>query len=151
MTQVLDFVPILTVSLALAVFFRLRHVRARHRAWCIRPGLSGSLAHTAPPIWAGRYARDLSDVFAVQDEITASVATIIEPALAEAEQHRALRKAPSSLDAWEAYQRGLWHFYRYSLDDNKTAQTFFRRAMEIDPAFAPGHYGFAFAQHLNFC
>jgi adenylate cyclase len=107
-------------------------------------------AHTAVHIWADRYDRDLSDVFAVQDEITATVATIIEPALAEAEQHRALRKAPSSLDAWEAYQRGLWHFYRYSLDDNKTAQTFFRRAMEIDPAFAPGHYGFAFAQHLNF-
>ena len=64
-------------------------------------------------IWAERYDRDLSDIFAVQDEITASVAGVIEPALAEAEQQRVLRKPPERLDAWEAYQRGLWHFNRY--------------------------------------
>src|SRR5207253_414191 len=50
-------------------------------------------------VWADRYDRDLSDIFAVQDEITASVAGFIEPALAEAEQQRVLRKPPESLDA----------------------------------------------------
>src|SRR5207249_1713239 len=64
-------------------------------------------------VWADRYDRDPSDIFAVQDEMTASVAGIIEPALADAEQQRVLRKPPDSLDAWEAYQRGLWHFNRY--------------------------------------
>ena len=64
-------------------------------------------------VWAERYDRDLSDIFAVQDAITASVAGLIEPALAEAEQQRVLRKPPDRLDAWEAYQRGLWHFYKY--------------------------------------
>jgi adenylate cyclase len=96
-------------------------------------------------LWAERYDRELSDVFAVQDEITASVAGVIEPALAEAEQQRVLRKPPERLDAWEAYQRGLWHFYKYGPDENRTAQTFFRRAIELDPKFAPGHYGYAFA------
>src|SRR5450755_3198170 len=43
-------------------------------------------------VWADRYDRDPSDIFAVQDEITASVAGIIEPALADAEQQRVLRK-----------------------------------------------------------
>jgi adenylate cyclase len=81
----------------------------------------------------------------VQDEITASVAGVIEPALAEAEQQRALRKPPERLDAWEAYQRGLWHFYKYGPEDNKIAQTFFRQAIALDPKFAPGHYGYAFA------
>jgi len=52
-------------------------------------------------IWAERYDRDLSDIFAVQDEITASVAGVIEPALAEAEQQRVLRKPPERLDAWK--------------------------------------------------
>jgi adenylate cyclase len=61
-------------------------------------------------LWADRYDRGPSDIFAVQDEITASVTGIIEPALADAEQQRVLRKPPDSLDAWEAYQRGLWHF-----------------------------------------
>jgi adenylate cyclase len=97
---------------------------------------AGSGAH----LWAERYDRDLSDVFAIQDDITAQVAGVIEPALAEAER----------LGAWEAYQRGLWHFYKYSADDNITAQVFFRRAIEIDPNFAPGHYGIALAQHWEF-
>jgi len=94
-------------------------------------------------VWADRYDRDLGDIFAVQDEITSNVAGVIEPALAEAEQQRALRKPPDSLDAWEAYQRGLWHFNRYSSEDNNTALNFFRQA--IDPNFAPGHYGYALA------
>ena len=96
-------------------------------------------------VWADRYDRDLSDIFAVQDEITTSVAGTIEPALAEAEQQRALRKPPDSLDAWEAYQRGVWHFNRYSSEDNNTALTFFRQAIALDPNFAPGHYGYAMA------
>ena len=80
-------------------------------------------------VWAERYDRDLSDIFAVQDEITASVAGVIEPALAEAEQQRVLRKPPERLDAWEAYQRGVWHFNKDSAVDNQSAQGFFRRAI----------------------
>jgi adenylate cyclase len=96
-------------------------------------------------VWAERYDRDLIDIFAVQDEITASVAGIIEPALAEAEQQRVLRKQPERLDAWEAYQRGLWHFYKYAPQENKSALAFFRQAIALDPNFAPGHYGCALA------
>jgi adenylate cyclase len=98
-------------------------------------------------IWAERYDRDLNDIFAVQDEITASVAGVIEPALSEAEQQRVLRKPPERLDAWEAYQRGLWHFNKYGPDENQSAQTFFRQAITLDPNFAPGHYGYALALH----
>jgi adenylate cyclase len=57
---------------------------------------------------AERY--DLPDIFALQDEITKSVAIAIGPALAEAEKQRAIRKPPDSLDAWEAYHHRLWHF-----------------------------------------
>jgi adenylate cyclase len=81
----------------------------------------------------------------VQDEITASVAGVIEPALAEAEQQRVLRKPPKSLDAWEAYQRGLWHFNKYAPEENQIALGFFRQAVGLDPNFAPGHYGYALA------
>jgi adenylate cyclase len=107
-------------------------------------------AQTGAHLWADRYDRDMTDIFAVQDEITGTVAALIEPALAEAEQRRVLRKPPESLDAWETYQHGLWHFYKYGADDNKAAQTFFRRAIDTDPNFAPGHYGFALARHLDF-
>jgi len=96
-------------------------------------------------VWAERYDRNLSDVFAVQDEMTASVAGLIEPALAEAERQRVLRKPLDRLDAWEAYQRGLWHFYKYGPEENQMALAFFRQAIALDPNFAPGHYGYALA------
>src|SRR5215469_6576300 len=60
-------------------------------------------------VWAERYDRDLADIFSLQDEITETVTVAIAPAIAYAERHRALRKPPGSLDAWAAYQRGLWH------------------------------------------
>jgi len=107
-------------------------------------------ALSAAHLWADRYDRDLTDVFAVQDEITASVAAVIEPALTEAERQRVLRKPPASLDAWETYQRGLWHCYKFSADENEIAQTYFRRAIATHPDFAPGHYGLALAQQLHF-
>ncbi len=102
-------------------------------------------AASSAHVWAERYDRDVSDVFAVQDEITASVAGVIEPTLADVEQQRVLRKPPERLDAWEAYQRGLWHFNKFGPEENQTAQTFFRRTIELDPNFAPGHYGLALA------
>jgi adenylate cyclase len=105
---------------------------------------------TSAHIWAERYDRDLTDIFAVQDEITASVACIIEPALFAAEQERVLRKPPDRLDAWEAYQRGMWHFNKYGVEENKIAQDFFRQAIALDPDFAPGHHGLAFALFFDF-
>jgi class 3 adenylate cyclase len=55
---------------------------------------------------------DLADIFAVQDEIAEAVTIAIAPAIAHAEQQRAMRKPPGSLDAWTAYQGGLWHLAR---------------------------------------
>ena len=100
-------------------------------------------------VWAERYDRNVSDIFALQDEIAASVAGIIEPTLAGAEQQRVLRKPPERLDAWEAYQRGLWHFHKYTAEESQIALTFFRQAIALDPNFAPGHYGYALALHWD--
>jgi adenylate cyclase len=74
---------------------------------------------------------------------------VIEPTLAHAERRRALRKPPDRLDAWEAYQRGLWHFHKYGAEDNRTAQAFFRQAIALDPNFAPGHYGLSLALYWD--
>src|SRR5262249_17432203 len=65
---------------------------------------------TGAHLWAERYDRELADIFAGQDEITASVSTAIQPALERSERERAVRKPPESLDAWESYHRGMWHF-----------------------------------------
>jgi adenylate cyclase len=102
-------------------------------------------AGTGNHIWAEHYDRNLADIFALQDEITEAVTTALAPAIADAEQHRALRKPPGSLDAWGAYQRGLWHLSKASAEDNALAEKFFQRAIDLDPIFAGGYTGLAAA------
>ncbi len=103
-------------------------------------------AETSNHVWAERYDRELADIFAVQDEITEAVTIAIAPAVAEAELQRAMRKAPGSLDAWTAYQRGLWHFGKFSAEDFVLAEKFFQQAIDLDPTFAGGFKGLAMAQ-----
>jgi len=71
----------------------------------------------------------------VQDEITEAVTLAVAPAIADAELHRAIRKPPGSLDAWAAYQRGLWHSAKANAEDNALAEKFFQQAVELDPSF----------------
>jgi adenylate cyclase len=92
-------------------------------------------------IWAERYDRDVQEVFAVQDEISAAVANAILPTISEFEQRRSLRKPPENLGAWEAWQRALWHWSKGS--DLATRRDFLQRAVELDPHFAPAHAGLA--------
>jgi adenylate cyclase len=92
---------------------------------------------TGGHLWAEHYDRELADIFAVQDEITASVSTAIQPALERNERERAVRKPPDRLDAWESYHRGMWHFSKAEAAENARARCFFGRALELDPQFAP--------------
>lgn len=98
---------------------------------------------TGSHIWAERYDRDVMEVFAVQDEITAAVSRAIEPAIANAEQRRAMRRPPGNLGTWEAYQRGLWHQARFDVAENIVAREFFQRATALDPTFSPAYQGLA--------
>jgi adenylate cyclase len=87
-------------------------------------------------VWAQRYDRNLEDIFAVQDEITATIVGAIEPELGKAERERARAKRPNDLRAWDLYQRGLWHTYKRTREDLANAQHMFQRAIEIDPGLA---------------
>jgi adenylate cyclase len=128
---------------------------------CVRYVLEGSLrkssnrirvtgqlveAETGKHVWAERYDRDLADIFAMQDEITQAVTIAIGPVIADAEQQRAMRRPPDSLDAWTAYQRGLWHLEKGSVEDNAIAERFFQEAISRDAGFAGGHTGLAWTQ-----
>src|SRR5467141_2001594 len=103
-------------------------------------------AGTSNHIWAERYDRDLADIFAVQDELTEALTTALAPAIADAELRRAMRKPPGSLDAWAAYQRGLWHLGKATADDDATAEKFFKQAIDLDPTFGGGYSALALYQ-----
>jgi adenylate cyclase len=104
-------------------------------------------AETGKHVWAERYDRDLADIFAVQDEITEAVTIAVAPAIADAELRRAMRKPPGSLDAWAAYQRGLWHLEKATVNDDALAEGFFRQAVDLDPSFADAYCGLVETLH----
>ena len=90
---------------------------------------------TGSHLWAERYDRDLADVFAVQDEITEAIVAAIEPQLYAAENFRAQRKHPDSLDAWDLVMRALSHYWRITRQDNIVAQALLEKAIRIDPQY----------------
>ena len=63
--------------------------------------------------------------------------------MAQAERQRVSRKPPDSLDAWEVYHRGLWHFLNQEPSENQLAKGFFQRAIDLNSGFAAGHYALA--------
>ena len=110
--------------------------RAGHR---VRVSAQLIDAVTSRHIWAERYDCNMTDVFEMQDEITGAVAHAIEPAVALVERQRAVGKSPERLDAWEAYQRGMWHLAKFNQNDVEQARCFFRLATELAPLFAVPH------------
>ena len=94
-------------------------------------------ATSGKQIWAERYDRVLEDIFAVQDEVTGAIVAAIAPELGKAEQLRATIKKSENLNAWEIYQRGMWHLYRRTKDDLETARGLFERALALDPGLSP--------------
>jgi TolB-like protein len=99
-------------------------------------------------LWADRYDRRLADIFEVQDEVVHAIVTAIEPKLLSRERNRALRKPPENLDAWESYQRGLWHTFQYGPEDRDRTLAFFHRAIALDPTFAPAYAGLGYALYV---
>lgn len=93
-------------------------------------------ATTGHHVWAERYDRDLSDIFAVQDEITETIARAIEPAVGSVERRRALAKPPQNLDTWDLYQRAVSHMANQTRESQREARALCERALELDPAFS---------------
>jgi TolB-like protein len=104
---------------------------------------------TGSHIWAERYDRSLADVFAVQDEITEAIVAAIEPQLYAAENFRAKRKTPDSMDAWDLVMRALSHYWRVTRQDNMVAQALLEKATAIDPNYGQA-LGVLAASHM-FC
>ena len=84
-------------------------------------------------LWAERYDRSRADLFELQDEIVTAIAGAIEPELLKFERGRIAGLPQQSEDAYELYQRGMFHHYRQNGEDNLKAQAYFRRALVSDP------------------
>jgi TolB-like protein len=99
---------------------------------------------TAGIVWSGRFEAREGDLFSVLDDIGSAIVAAIASEIETAERDRAILKPPTSLSAWEAYHRGLWHMYRFTKAENKRAADFFRTAVSLDPTFARAQSGLSF-------
>lgn len=102
-------------------------------------------ATTGNHIWAERYDRDLTDIFALQDEITTSVTAAIEPKLLAAEGVRTETRSIADLNAWDLVARALSHFWKLTATESETAIKILREAVQRYPNYAPAHSMLAFA------
>jgi TolB-like protein/tetratricopeptide (TPR) repeat protein len=102
-----------------------------------RVRLTGQLiqAESGVHLWADHYDRDLSDIFALQDEMAASIVGVIVPSMQQAEIERIRSKPPDSLDAYDLYLRALPAFYACTRGSNERALQFVELALELDPNY----------------
>lgn len=106
-------------------------------------------ARTSRIVWTESFSQKLDDAFLILDEIGNSIVSSIASEVEAAERARAILKPPSSLDAWGAHHRGLWHMYRFNKADNDRAQGFFAQAVALDPTFSRAYAGLSFTHWQN--
>ena len=106
-------------------------------------------AATGNHIWADRYDGDLTDVFALQDEITKKVVAALEPKLLEAEGIRSQNRSPEDLGAWDMVIHANSLFWRLTKTEGEAAIALLRKAVERYPDYAPAYSMLAFAMLVS--
>jgi len=108
-----------------------------------------SEARVARIVWVEEFTCKIDDALTIFDEVGNRIVASIAEEIEATERNRAILKSPGSLNAWEAYHRGLWHMYRFNGDDNARAAHFFQMALKQDRTFARAHACLSFTHFQN--
>jgi adenylate cyclase len=96
-------------------------------------------------LWAERFDRDLTDIFATQDEVVEKIVGALAVNLTHGEAQRLRRRGTASVEAYETWMRARECLTRSTREGVAQAKTMYRRAIEIDQNFAVAHAGLALA------
>ncbi|MDH5354179.1 MAG: winged helix-turn-helix domain-containing protein [Gammaproteobacteria bacterium] len=102
-------------------------------------------AHSGHNTWGEHFDREISDIFSLQDEITEKIVARVEPEIGIAERNRVINTRPANLKAWDCYHLGVYHFFRFTGDDNLEAQRLLSQSIELDSRFGEAHAWWAYA------
>jgi adenylate cyclase len=105
-------------------------------------------AVTGAHIWADRFERDLTDVFALQDEVTLAVVSAIQPKILQTEIALSTRRRPENLTAYDFWLRAIQQSSLSTREGLAEAIRLARRALELDPGFGRAA-SLASVFHLN--
>ena len=100
-------------------------------------------ARTDEHLWAKSYERDLRDILTLQSEVARAVAEEIKIKLTPQEQARLGRARPVNPAAHEAYLKGRYYWNKYTEEGFRKSIEYFKRAVGIDPRYAPAYFGLA--------
>jgi adenylate cyclase len=103
---------------------------------------------TGHHLWAERYDRDLSDIFALQDEIARAIVDALRVQLMPAERAAIGKRTTENVEAYQYYMMGRQHFLRLGRRNHLSARRLYQRAIEIDPDYARARAGLALAEGM---
>ncbi|RWL19887.1 MAG: tetratricopeptide repeat protein [Mesorhizobium sp.] len=107
-------------------------------------------ATTGGHLWAERFDRDLTDIFAVQDDVTQQIVGALALNLTEGDQQRLATEHTDNLEAYDYFLRGREQLWRFTREQNSQGRDLLQRAIELDPKFAPAYAFLAFANMLDY-
>ena len=99
--------------------------------------------------WVDEFRCNAVNSFSAPPLLAARIVAGLDAEIHVIERNRALLIPPASLDAWQAYHRGLASMYRFTSDSNREAQQFFTRAIALDPTFSRSYAGLSFTHFQN--
>ena len=109
-------------------------------------------ATTGNHVWAQRYDRPLDDLFAIQDQVTQTIAASLggmHGVVADVGRDVARRKPAGNLQSYDDYLLGIEYKHRFTEADNQKAKQLLKKAIEIDPGFARAYIGLAMAYSVD--
>jgi serine/threonine-protein kinase len=95
------------------------------------------------PLWTETYERDAADVFAVQTEVASRITQSLALELLPAQRLPLLRSPTKDSAAHEAFLKGLYYMNYVTGENYELAKTYFERAVQLDPNYAPAYAGLA--------
>lgn len=84
-------------------------------------------------IWSSKYDKELSDLFAVKDEITREVVSNLNAKIGLGPEIEKRASSINTLETWLLYQKAGWLYYKATKEDNLSSEDFYRRALEAEP------------------
>jgi hypothetical protein len=105
---------------------------------------------TGGHVWAERYDRDLTDIFAVQDELTNEIVSKLVPTLTDDERRRLGRKGTTNIDAYDYFIRARTQTWLLTKESNAQSHSLLRLAVEIEPGFAAAYSFIAFNHVMEY-
>src|SRR6478672_5778560 len=110
-----------------------------------RVRVTGQLIHgkDGGHVWAARFDRDLTDIFAIQDEITRAIVEQLKVKLLPQEKESISQAPTDNVEAYTYYLRGRQCLHRHSKSYYQLARRMFAKAVELDPLYARAYAGIA--------